>query len=68
MQYSVVNYKTVKENSDFRYEPEFWSLNYIEEENKLMRIKTSSLADCVIFSNGCAFDSITTVSNIQKRC
>ncbi|MBD3361153.1 hypothetical protein GF366_05135, partial [Candidatus Peregrinibacteria bacterium] len=57
MQYSIVNYKTVKENIDFRYEPEFWLPNYIEEENLLDQRKTSLLAECVNFSNGRAFDS-----------
>jgi len=57
MQYSVVNFKTVKENIDFRYEPEFWLPNYIDEEKRLSQIKTLPLVDCVSFSNGRAFDS-----------
>lgn len=57
MQYSVVNYKTVKENIDFRYEPEFWLPEYIEEEKRMSQIKTLSLIDCVNFSNGRAFNS-----------
>ncbi|PKM97431.1 MAG: hypothetical protein CVU77_06105 [Elusimicrobia bacterium HGW-Elusimicrobia-1] len=57
MQISIVNYKTVKENSDFRYESEFWLPKYIEEENQLNRINILSLIDCVSFSNGHAFDS-----------
>jgi len=57
MQYSVINYKTVKENIDFRYEPEFWLPKYIEEENRLSEIKTVPLIDCISFSNGHAFDS-----------
>lgn len=57
MQYSVVNYKTVKENIDFRYEPEFWLPNYIEEEKRLDQIKTISLTEFTTFSNGRAFDS-----------
>ncbi len=57
MQYSVVNYKTVKENIDFRYEAEFWLPNYIEEENLLNQTKTISLSECTTFSNGRAFDS-----------
>jgi hypothetical protein len=57
MQYSVVNYKTVKENIDFRYEPEFFLPKYIEQENILLNRNTIPLADCVVFSNGRAFDS-----------
>lgn len=57
MQYSVVNYKTVKENIDFRYEPEFWLPKYIEEEKRLNEIKTIFLIDCAHFSNGRAFNS-----------
>lgn len=57
MQYSVVNYKTVKENIDFRYEPEFFLPKYIEQENILLNRNTIPLADCAVFSNGRAFNS-----------
>lgn len=57
MQYSVVNLSAVKENIDFRYEPEFWLPNYIEEEKRLNQINTIPLSDCTAFSNGRAFDS-----------
>lgn len=57
MQYSVVNLSAVKENIDFRYEPEFWLPNYIEEEKRLNQINTIPLSECAAFSNGRAFDS-----------
>jgi restriction endonuclease S subunit len=57
MQYSVVNLSAVKENIDFRYEPEFWLPNYIEEEKRLSQLKTIPLSECSAFSNGRAFDS-----------
>ena len=57
MQYSVVNYKTVKENIDFRYEPEFFLPKYLEEEKLLNKQKTVPLSICATFSNGSAFDS-----------
>lgn len=57
MQYSIVNLIVVKENIDFRYEPEFWLPNYIEEEYQLAQIKTVPLSECVVFSNGRAFES-----------
>lgn len=57
MQYSVVNLSAVKENIDFRYEPEFWLPNYIGEEKRLNQINTIPLSECTVFSNGRAFDS-----------
>lgn len=57
MQYSVVNYKTVKENIDFRYEAEFFLPKYIEYENILSKKTTIRLCDCALFDNGRAFDS-----------
>lgn len=57
MQYSVVNYKTAKENIDFRYEAEFFLPKYIEYENILSKITTIKLCDCALFDNGRAFDS-----------
>lgn len=57
MQYSVVNYKTVQENIDFRYEPEFFLPKYIKQEAFLLRKNTIRLNDCAAFSNGRAFDS-----------
>lgn len=57
MQYSVLNYKTVKENIDFRYEPEFFLPKYIEQEKALSRQSTIPLTGCATFSNGRAFDS-----------
>lgn len=57
MQYSIVNYKTVKENIDFRYEAEFFLPKYIAYENILLNKKTVRLCDCALFNNGRAFDS-----------
>ena len=57
MQYSIVNFKTAKENIDFRYEPEFFLPKYIEYENKLSKKRTVRLRDCALFENGRAFDS-----------
>ena len=57
MQNSVVNYNTVKENIDFRYEAEFFLPKYIEYENILSKKPTIRLCDCALFYNGRAFDS-----------
>lgn len=57
MQISFVNYKTVKENIDFRYEPEFFLPKYIEQEKMLSKKNKIILSDCATFSNGRAFDS-----------
>lgn len=57
MQISFVNYKTVKENIDFRYEPEFFLPKYIEQEKILSKKNKIILSDCATFSNGRAFDS-----------
>lgn len=57
MQYSVINYKTVKENIDFRYESEFFLPKYIEEQKLLSQQNIVPLSDCANFSNGRAFDS-----------
>ncbi len=56
-QVSIVKFLQVKENIDFRYEPEFWLSNYIAEEKQLNNIKTITLKECAYFQNGFAFDS-----------
>ncbi len=75
MQYSVLNYKTVKENIDFRYEPEFFLPKYIEQEKTLSKQSTIPLINCATFSNGRAFDSNEFsfdgdiyISKIGRRC
>ena len=52
MQYSVVNYKTVKENSDFRIDADFFRPDYLEILNKLQSRKHQNLKnkDCRVFS------------------
>jgi len=57
MKYSILNYKIVKENIDFRYESEFFLPKYIMQENTLCKIDTVPLSSCVTFSNGRSFDS-----------
>lgn len=57
MQVSIINFKTAKENIDFRYEPEFFLPKYIEYENRLLKKRTVRLRDCALFENGRAFDS-----------
>lgn len=37
MQYSVVNYKTVKENSDFRIDAEYYHPEFLLNEKLLRR-------------------------------
>ncbi|MBN2198210.1 restriction endonuclease subunit S [Candidatus Wolfebacteria bacterium] len=48
MQYSVVNYKTVKENSDFRIDADYFEPRYQKLEKFLFNKKTTELND---FSN-----------------
>lgn len=43
MQYSVVNYKTVKENSDFRIDAEYFKLEYLKIEKRLENKNSKSL-------------------------
>lgn len=57
MQYSTVTYQTVFNNSDFRYEAEFFLPKYIIQEKKLLAIKSLPLSDCSSFVNGRAYDS-----------
>ena len=57
MQCSIVDYKTVKDNIDFRYEAEFFLPKYIAYENILSKKKGVRLCDCALFNNGRAFDS-----------
>ena len=45
MQYSIVNYKTVKENSDFRIDGEYYHPLYIEIESKLAEKESENLND-----------------------
>lgn len=52
MQYSVVNYKTVKENLSFRIDADFFRPVYLEIINKLQSGKYANLKnkDCKVFS------------------
>ncbi|MEO0075443.1 MAG: restriction endonuclease subunit S [candidate division WOR-3 bacterium] len=45
MQYSIVNYKTVKENSDFRIDAEYYKLAYFKIEENLEKLKIVLLKD-----------------------
>ena len=57
MQHSIVNYRDVKRNPDFRYEPEFFLPKYLKQEQKLLKLNTILLKDCATFSNGRGFSS-----------
>ena len=52
MQYSVVTYKTVKENSDFRIDAEYFKPEYLEIENTLKRINSKFLRDYILEITG----------------
>ena len=43
MQYSIVNYKTVKENSDFRIDSEYFRPEYLELEKELLDYRCNSI-------------------------
>lgn len=45
MQYSVVNYKTVKENSDFRIDAEYYQQYFFDLLNKILSKNTSILKE-----------------------
>jgi len=56
MQYSVVNYKTVKENSDFRIDAEYYEPKYQKLEKFLLGKTTSDLNDYSTFIKKGIFD------------
>lgn len=47
MQYSVVNYKTVKENSDFRIDGEYYHPSFLDLELKIEKLKNKSFGNLV---------------------
>ena len=51
MQYSIVNYKTVRENPDFRIDAEYFKSEYLEVEKKLKNTKNNEIKNGVDFRN-----------------
>lgn len=47
MQYSVVNYKTIEENSDFRLDSEYYHPTYLELETKLNGLNSQTFGSVV---------------------
>lgn len=45
MQYSIVNYKTAKENSDFRIDADYYHSVYLKEDNLVSKYKKISLGE-----------------------
>ncbi len=52
MQYSVVNYKTVKENSDFRIDAEYHHPEYLELEKELKNYSCSPISSFAFVTDG----------------
>lgn len=52
MQYSVVNYKTVKENSDFRIDAEYFLPEFIELEKELKNYSCRPISDFAYVTDG----------------
>jgi hypothetical protein len=56
MQYSIVNLKTVKENSDFRIDAEYFEPSYQKLEKFLSSKETKDLNDYSVFIKKGIFD------------
>jgi len=52
MQHSIVNYKTVKKNSDFRIDGEFYHPKYLDLEKRLENYPCSSIRDFAFVTDG----------------
>jgi len=52
MQYSVVNYKTVKENSDFRIDADYYHPVYLREDYLVAKFKNIPLSEFAFITDG----------------
>lgn len=52
MQYSVVNYKTVKENSDFRIDADYYHPVYLKQDYLVAKYKNISLSEFAFITDG----------------
>ena len=52
MQYSVVNYKTVKENSDFRIDADYYHPIYLREDSLVAKFKKIPLSEFSFITDG----------------
>lgn len=66
MQYAIVNYKTVRENSDFRIDAEYYRAEILNRLNVLERHKKESLDGLVDFVIG-PFGSTVTVDKYADK-